>query len=277
MLAFLVLVWVGLLQASISLEEHRTRRTALVSALPDAVIVLSGATEAEKGGLRDGFRQESNFLYLSGWREPNAWLILVAGKEVLFLPKRSEVRERYTGPKLDFSDANAREVTAIDEVADIAGLDDRIRQYAGKSRSFYAIPGSTAAAKLSAILGEGRVIHDLARPLARLRMIKSQREIELIRAATEATIDGHLAAWTVKAPGVYEYQVAAAMGYTYFDRGCERHAYTPIVASGPNAIVLHYAKNRRRMDAGELLLMDFGAECADYSADITRTVPVSGK
>ena len=71
--------------------------------------------------------------------------------------------------------------------------------------------------------------------------------------------------------------VAAAIVETYQDRGCERSAYPPIVASGPNAIVLHYTKNRRRMEAGELLLMDAGAECAAYAADITRTIPLGGR
>ncbi len=77
--------------------------------------------------------------------------------------------------------------------------------------------------------------------------------------------------------GLYEYQVAATMGGAYFEQGCERHAYMPIVASGPMAISLHYSANKRRMDSGELLLMDVGAECADYAADITRTVPVNGR
>lgn len=274
---FLVLVWAGLLQANISLEEYKARREALRKALPGAVILVAGATEAEKGGLRDGFFQESNFLYLSGWREPNAWLLLAPGTEILFLPKRSEVRERYTGRKLDFGDSNAREVTGFAEVADAATVDESLKEFAARSQHVYAISKSAASDKAAAVLGEGRTIQDLVNPLARLRMIKSAREIELIRASTLATIAGHQKGWQLMGPGVREYQIAATMGQVYFDRGCERHAYSPIVASGPNSIVLHYARNRRKMDSGELLLMDVGAECADYAADITRTVPVSGK
>ena len=78
-------------------------------------------------------------------------------------------------------------------------------------------------------------------------------------------------------PGLYEYQIAAEMTDTYFEHGCERSAYAPIVGSGPNSTVLHYMANRRRMDAGEVVVMDVGAECSDYASDVTRTVPANGK
>ena len=76
---------------------------------------------------------------------------------------------------------------------------------------------------------------------------------------------------------MFEYQVAALMTGSYFGRGCERNAYPPIVGSGPNSVVLHYMTNHRRMDAGEVVVMDVGAECSDYATDITRTIPTNGK
>jgi Xaa-Pro aminopeptidase len=90
-------------------------------------------------------------------------------------------------------------------------------------------------------------------------------------------MEAHRAAWRRIAPGLFEYQIAHVMTSAWAERGCERPAYAPIVGSGPNSVVLHYAQNRRRMDAGEVLLMDVAAECAGYASDITRTVPVSGK
>ena len=99
----------------------------------------------------------------------------------------------------------------------------------------------------------------------------------MIQRSTDATLAAHRAAWKRIKAGVSEYQVAATMSETYFDQGCERHAYAPIVGSGPNAAVLHYSQNRSRMDAGELVLMDVAAECSMYASDITRTVPVNGK
>jgi Xaa-Pro aminopeptidase len=98
-----------------------------------------------------------------------------------------------------------------------------------------------------------------------------------VQHAADVSVKAHKAAWQRIAPGLHEYQVAATMSNVYFEAGCERHAYPPIVASGPKSIILHYNENKRRMDGGELLLMDVGSECSMYAADITRTVPVSGK
>jgi Xaa-Pro aminopeptidase len=120
-------------------------------------------------------------------------------------------------------------------------------------------------------------LRDVMISIARLRAKKSPAELELIQKSTDATVAAHFAAWKRIQPGLSEFQVAATMSDTYFERGCERHAYSPIVGAGPNAAVLHYFQNRRKMDAGELLLMDVGAECSMYATDITRTVPVNGK
>ena len=108
-------------------------------------------------------------------------------------------------------------------------------------------------------------------------MEKSPEEIATIQRATDASIDAHRAAWRMIHPGDYEYQVAATMVGTYENEGCQRSAYAPIVGSGPNSAVLHYSRNSRRMDAGEVVVMDVGAECDNYASDITRTVPAGGK
>jgi Xaa-Pro aminopeptidase len=122
-----------------------------------------------------------------------------------------------------------------------------------------------------------REVRSAAMMIARLRMKKSDNEIAMIQRSTDAAIAAHLAAWNRIRPGVSEYQIAATMSNVYFEKGCERHAYAPIVGSGKNAAVLHYSKNTRVMDNGELVLMDVGAECSMYATDITRTVPVNGK
>jgi Xaa-Pro aminopeptidase len=91
------------------------------------------------------------------------------------------------------------------------------------------------------------------------------------------SVEAHLTAWRRMGPGLFEYQLAATTSYVMLERGCEGNAYDPIVASGPDATVLHYSENSRLMQAGELVLMDVGSECAGYATDITRTVPVSGR
>jgi Xaa-Pro aminopeptidase len=130
------------------------------------------------------------------------------------------------------------------------------------------------AAKLQATLPL-REFADVETVVARLRMTKSEAELTLIRRSIDATMAAHRAAWERMAPGLHEYQIAATMSAVYFDAGCARHAYGPIVGSGPNSVILHYDRNSRRFDAGELVLMDVGAECDRYAADITRTVPAS--
>jgi Xaa-Pro aminopeptidase len=235
--------------------EYAARRDALRKALPGKVVVLAGAGERERGDLRHGFIQDANFLYLTGWREPGAALAVTPTGDVLFLPRRSEVRERYTGRKVAAGDGDATARTGFGRVEEVEKLDTVIST-GGWPRA------SDAEARLA---------------IARLRMVKSSAELTRIEASVTATAEAHKAAWRRVRSGMFEYQIAAAMMNVYFERGCERSAYPPIVASGPNTIVLHYAANRRKMDSGELLLMDVGAECGDYAADITRTVPVSGR
>jgi Xaa-Pro aminopeptidase len=108
-------------------------------------------------------------------------------------------------------------------------------------------------------------------------MVKSAAEIDLITKATDVTVAAHLAGWKKTRPGVWEYEVAAVMTSVYFGRGCERNAYPPILGSGPNSVLLHYMTNHRRIDAGEVVVADVGAECSDYATDVTRTVPAGGK
>lgn len=264
----------GATAPSISLDEYRARRAALRKLLPqDAVAVLPGATETEKGDLRHPFQQSANFLYLSGWRQPGAWMILAPEGETLLLPARNEVRERYTGRKLSAGDADAPTRTGFESLIAAEQVATALRDAAKQGRPIF----TTDTAAVKALLGADHEYHSLEPKLASLRMIKSAAEIRLLQQSVDRTVEAHRAAWRRIREGLYEYQIGATMGGLYFEHGCEGHAYPPIVASGPNSVILHYNVNRRRMDAGELLLMDVGAQCADYTADITRTVPVNGR
>ncbi|MCC6540363.1 MAG: aminopeptidase P N-terminal domain-containing protein [Bryobacterales bacterium] len=262
----------------ISASEHAARRAALRKQLPpQAVVALVGGTEGDHGDLRSTFFQEPNFLYFTGWREPEARAIFTAAGDYLFLPKRTDVRDRYTGRKAAPDDAGIAARTGFAHVLDAAEFAAKLKELAGEDRPVHWLAKSPGAGIVRETLGEARTLHALEMPAARVRMVKSAAEIARIQRSVDATIDAHRAAWKRAKSGLYEYQVAATMASAYFEQGCERHAYLPIVASGPNAIVLHYGANKRRMDAGELLLMDVGAECADYAADITRTIPVNGR
>jgi Xaa-Pro aminopeptidase len=269
-----LLLLAGFLAAQgISLQEHQKRRAELQKSL-DGAMVLFGATES--GDLHQGFFQEANFLYLSGWREPGAAMLLTPKEEILFLPPRNRRNEDFNGRKLAADDAEAPQKTGFAKVLPRSSLQANLTRVLETAPRLYTLPNDAEARKLKqlALFHEDA---DAARPIAQLRMVKSAAEIELIARTTDVTVAAHLAAWKMMKPGVYEYEIAAAMTNTYFSRGCERSAYAPIVGSGPNSVVLHYMKNHRKTDAGEVVVMDVGAECSDYATDVTRTAPTSGK
>jgi Xaa-Pro aminopeptidase len=259
--------------AGITPQEYQHRRTELRKSL-DGVMVLFGAEDPDD--LHTSFFQESNFLYLSGWREPGAVMLLTQQTEILFLPARDLRTELYTGRKLGPDDLEAPKQAGFDRVMPKSALESAFLKVLETAPRVYVIPGDVHSQKLKSLA----VFHDeadAAQAIARLRMVKSPAEIELIAKATDATVAGHLAGWRKIHPGVWEYEIAANMTNVYFERGCERNAYSPIVGSGPNSVILHYAANHRRLDSGETVVADVGAECSDYATDVTRTVPAGGK
>ena len=240
--------------AGFAFDEFKARRAALRKQLGTAVAILEGRTEAEGELSRDGFFQESNFFYLTGWREAGAALLLTPEGDTLYLPKRRPETDRWHGRMASFDDEGAAAQAGFDAVA---------------SRE-----------KLAEDLADALKQHpkaDPIMPIARLRMVKSPAELKKLEQAIAASEAAHRAAWTRLKPGLREYNVANAMVAVYRDLGCQRSAYPPIVGSGPNSVLLHYNHNDRRMDAGEVLLMDVAGEFDGYCADITRTAPVNGK
>jgi Xaa-Pro aminopeptidase len=271
---FAILLTLGpLLADGIPLSEYRTRRAELRKSL-DGVMVLFGANESDD--LHTGFFQNTDFLYLSGWTEPGAVILLTPKEEILFLPPHNPAVERFTGVRTGADDAAAPEKSGFDQVLSRSALETRFLRTLEASKRIYLDPDDAGAKKLHQI----SPFHEEkpAGPvIAKLRLIKSPAEIELIAGSSNATIAAHQAAWKSMKPGLFEYEIAATMTNVYLERGCERSAYAPIVGSGPNGLVLHYSANRRRTDSGDLVLMDVGAECSGYATDVTRTVPVTGK
>jgi len=233
-------------------SEHEARRSSLKKLFPGESIVLEGATEPEKGSIRLGFLQDPNFYYLTGWTEPGAKILLTPERDILFLPETSPDRLRYTGAKSQPGDPSLARSTGFDKILPLAKFEQTLKS-------------TTVAAER------------VAESIQKLRMAKSPDEVAAIQRAADVSIQAHLAAWRRAAPGLREYQIAATMRHAYLDAGCERDAYEPIVAAGLNAVTLHYLKKSATLQAGQLLLMDVGAECASHTADITRTIPLSGK
>ncbi|HWF09032.1 MAG TPA: aminopeptidase P N-terminal domain-containing protein [Bryobacteraceae bacterium] len=269
--------------------EFATRRANLRKSIPDGVLVLFGAKESDD--LHEAFFQQTDFYYLTGWEQPGAILILTpeadangpggaarsrAPREILFLPQRVVSEEKWTGRKLGPDDAEAPAITGVAKVMAAERFESQLHSLLGIYPNLYALASDPAAAALTK-LAPLRTVTDARLSIARLRMEKSPAEIAEIQKATDVSIAAHRAVWKTIKPGEYEYQAAALMVSTWMSEGCRRGAYAPIVGSGPNSTTLHYSRNNRRMDAGEVTVIDAAAECDNYASDITRTIPVSGK
>ena len=274
LVACLAPICAGASTASVSPTDYKARRAELRKSL-DGVMILFGADEPEED-LHNAFFQESNFLYLTGWREPGAVMLLTPMEEILFLPPRDAQAENFSGRKTLPEDRDVAVKTGFEKVLPRGAIEPTFLQMLTYSHRVYTVPTDARAQKLRSMA----VLHedaDAGRELARFRVVKSEAEVALIAQATNATVAAHMAAMKKVKPGAFEYEIAAAATNVYFDRGCERNAYAPIVGSGPNSVILHYMTNHRRVEPGDLVLMDVGAECSDYASDVTRTVPASGK
>lgn len=274
-----------------SMEPYATRRESFVAAIGDAVAIVPAASETLRNDdVAHPFRQDSDFFFLTGFDEPDAVAILDPSHEsekyVLFVRPRDREMEIWNGYRAGVDGAvteyGADAAYPIDELA--AKLPEHL---VGRSVLYYR----TGSRLDSEVLGKvrslgalaeryGRVVPttvaDPSEVLAELRLRKTEAEVSRLRRAAEISVAGHARAMEVAAPGLYEYQVQAAMEYVFRNEGSPRNGYPSIVASGPNACVLHYTENDRRIEAGDLVLIDAAAEYGYFSADITRTFPADG-
>jgi len=239
------------------LQEYRSRRERLVQRIKGNVLVLRAAPDQELVK----YQQERNFYYLTGFDEPNAILLLDAAseppQEFLFLPERKSAEERWTGPKLG-PGAEAEKMTGFSKVLPLTDFDSVLKKAAERGKAVYGLK-------------------DVGSDIAYLRQVKSATEVALLEKAIQITLKGQQAAARAIAAGVMEYEVEAALEYEFRRNGAERPGFPSIVGSGPFSTILHYDKSERRMQAGDVVVVDVGAEYAGYSADVTRTYPVSGK
>jgi Xaa-Pro aminopeptidase len=254
-------------------DEFRARRIELRKSL-DGVLLLRGQAEAYDQVYR--FQQNHSFYYLTGWTEPGATLLMTPTDEILFLPRHNEHAERFGGIRTSAEDANAHALTGFEKVEPIEKLESELDSALSMNARLYAPWTESYAGELRARY-PFREVADATPLIAKLRLKKSPSEIAAIQHATDVSLQAHRDAWKRMAAGQFEYQIAATMLDTFLEAGCEGPSYSPIVGSGPNGAVLHYMANGRRMDRGELVVIDAAAQCDSYASDITRTIPVGGK
>lgn len=291
-------------QDAVPLKEFAGRRARLLAQVDGPVVLFGyggtsfGISGAERVHPETTFRQEENFYYLGGHREPDAALLLIpatkgaAGaeaqrREILFLLPRDKGRERWDGVRLGPGDSGIEERTGFNEVKPFAALRGELERVLERFPNLYALlplEGTEGLPTHAGLwldwlrkLAPTANIQDVRGTLGAMRQVKSAAERALLRAAIEHSMAAHRTAIRKMEPGRHEYEIAAAMEHTFKQAGCERPGYAPIVGSGFNSTVLHYNANQREMKAGEVVVIDVGAECAGYTADITRTLPTSGK
>jgi Xaa-Pro aminopeptidase len=271
------------------------RRAKLVAAI-NAPIVVFGYTGHEESNPSYVFMQEENFYYLTGHNEEGAALLLVpesavqkgwsGAREILYLPPRDMAEERWNGPRMGPEDPGIQEKTGFARVETFAKLHDALAALAKDYPEIYTeLPGPhdegyPHAANWSKWVKEAvpqAAVKDVSPAVGTLRAIKTPGELALIQKAIDPSVDAHLAAMKMIRPGLYEYQVAARMVEIHMYAGCETEAYSPIVGTGFDTTVLHFNKLDRRIEDGDLVLMDVGGQYSGYASDITRTVPANGK
>lgn len=269
--------------------DYRARRERLAMKLNGGAFLAFAGTEGEGQNNLHGFRQDDAFYYLTGWREPGAAILIspAAGDqpymEELFLPAHNRSQERWTGPKLGAESADASALTGVDHVKTLDDLrNELVRVIPSPAAVIYTPENLTTSIPIQWLRRANAFpnytsFRDGNAVLAELRIAKDAGEIALIRKATDASVEAHRAAMRSARPGMTENELAAIMQYEFQRRGCEEPAYSPIVGSGFNSTVLHYAENSGTMKKGDLVVLDVGGEYSMYATDITRTLPIGGK
>ena len=273
-------------------EFARRRKQLMRMADDDAILILPAATERVRSkDTTYPYRQDSDFWYLTGFAEPEAVLELVPGRKhgecLLFCRERNAEKEAWDGPRA--GPEGAIESFGMDDAYPISDLDDILPGLLEGRRRVYYHFGRDKDFDLTLIGWLNRVramIRQGAQPpheflelghlLHELRLFKSRDEVKLMQRAADIACQAQVAAMRATRDGAHEFEVEAALQYVY-RRNNAVAAYEPIVGAGANSCVLHYRANNSPMKDGDLLLVDAGAEFANYASDITRTWPVSGE
>ncbi len=275
-------------------DSFAQRRARLADEIGEgALAIIPAATEVIRSNdTTFDFHQDPDFLYLTGFPEPDAVAVIAPGhpdgEYVLFVRPRDPEMEAWNGYRAGTEGAKAR--FAADRAFDLGDLDEVLtRLMIGREVLWYRIGNPVHDERISTIVARSRdhrerygqavpsAIHDVSVPISAMRQIKGAEEIESLRRACSLSARGHAEAMRFAAPGLYEYQVQAALEYYWRQAGARHNGYPSIVASGANACVLHYVENDRLIEDGDLILIDAAAEVDGYSSDITRTFPANGK
>ncbi|HEX8088187.1 MAG TPA: aminopeptidase P N-terminal domain-containing protein [Blastocatellia bacterium] len=272
-------------------EQIKRRREEFMGRISGGVAIFPSAPTATRNNdVEHEYRQDTDFYYLTGFEEPHAVAVLAPDNSghrfVLFVQPKDREREVWTGRRA--GEEGAKRDYGADAAFTIDKLDEELPKLVGKAeRIYYRFADPTFDERVAAFMRKAQrerqrngvgptSIIDPAEMLHEMRLIKTGADLDLLRQAVDISCEGHMAALRALRPAVYEYEIEAVLRYVFRKNGSPRMGYPPIVASGANATVLHYTANNRRIEDGDLLLIDAGTEFGYYTGDITRTYPAGG-
>ncbi|MBX9904176.1 MAG: aminopeptidase P N-terminal domain-containing protein [Burkholderiales bacterium] len=279
-------------QPAINAAVYQGRRARLAAQLDKGVAIVPTAPEQIRN--RDAhypYRYDSYFYYLTGFREPEAVLVVVGGEKpqhILFCREKNLEREIWDGYR--YGPDAAKTTFAVDAAFCISELDTRLPDLLADRSAVHVHLGADTAWD-TRVLGWINTVRNRARSgvaapkdirdvrtlLDDLRLRKDEHEVALMRRAGDISGAAHRLAMLAARPGATEYEIEALLQHEFRRNGAQAPAYTPIVAGGANACVLHYVENNAALHDGDLLLIDAGCELDGYASDITRTFPVNGR
>ena len=276
---------------------HAARRAVLLTQIaPGGLLILPAAPERVRSKDTDHpYRFDSYFSYLTGFPEPEAVLVLIAGiegktshKAVLFCREKNAERETWDGFR--YGPEAAREIFGFDEAYSFSEFEAHLTPLVGQSQNLWYCLGhddvwdSKIIAALKAARAQTRsgqrapsVLRDPRELLDQMRLIKDSAEQNIMRRAADISSDAYRRVLRTCRPGMMEYELEAELSYEFRRRGADAHAYSPIVAGGHHACTLHYTENNKALADATLVLIDAGCEVAGYASDISRTFPVNGR
>ena len=273
-------------------QEFSSRRQQLMRRMQAGVAIIPTAPEVARN--RDShypYRFDSYFYYLTGFREPESVLVLVAGPEsrsILFCRDKDIEREIWDGFR--YGPDAARQEFGFDEAYSISQLDELLPKILANQPALFFSLGADAgwdgkvSGWLNAVRAQTRsgiqapaTLVDVRQHLDAMRLVKSPWELDVMRRSAVIAASAHNRAMQVTQPGKREYEIEAEFLHEFYRHGAQAPAYTSIVAGGANACTLHYNANNAALNDGDLLLIDAGCELDGYASDITRTFPVNGR
>lgn len=276
-----------------SFIQRRKHLMAWMRSLGGGIAVIPTAPERTRN--RDNhhsYRHDSDFFYLTGLGEANAWLVLIAGdtdQSILFCEGKNPEVEIWNG--LRWGPEAAAAHFGFDRAEDVAELDLSLTKLMlGQSRVFTTLSRPAQNELLSRL--QGWITHasqsvrgtrvtphqwiDISDVLAEMRLIKDAGELSTMRRAAQISAGGHVRAMQAAGPGRHEYELEAELLHEFRRHGAQSVAYDSIVAAGANACILHHRAGNSIMQNGDLVLIDAGCELDGYASDITRTFPANG-